>query len=76
MLPVPTQGPSFAGGFSPSSHQVMKVFTVTLIDDGMEHGNGRGGRLLQSAQHRRTMIYDRNARTVTSAIPPTIDLRI
>jgi hypothetical protein len=54
----------------------MKVFTVTLIDDGAEHSNGRGRRLLQSAQHRRTTVYDRNARAVTSAIPPTIDLRI
>jgi hypothetical protein len=53
----------------------MKVFTVTLIDDGTERDSA-STRLLQSAQHRRTTIYNRYARAITSAIPPTIDLRI
>ena len=76
MLPAFTSGPSVDGGYAASGHQVMRVFTVTIIDEGMDHGKGTRGRLLQSAQHRRTMIYDRSARAVASAIPPTIDIRI
>jgi hypothetical protein len=54
----------------------MKVFTVTIIDDGSERNRGAEVRQLQSSQHRRTTMYDRFARAVTSAIPPTIDIRI
>jgi hypothetical protein len=54
----------------------MRVFTVTIIDDATGRGKGTQGRLLQSAQHRRIMAYNKDARAVTSAIPPTIDLRI
>lgn len=76
MLPVSTPGPSFAGGYSPSGRQLMKVFTVTIIDDRQERGRGSEVRQLQSMQHRRTTMYDRFARAVTSAVPPTIDIRI
>lgn len=55
---------------------MMKVFTVTIIDDRQERGRGTEVRQLQSMQHRRTTMYDRFARAVTSAIPPTIDIRI
>lgn len=76
MLPVSTPGPSFAGGYSPSGRQMMKVFTVTIIDDRQERGKGTDVRQLQSRQHRRTTMYDRFARAITSAIPPMIDIRI
>jgi hypothetical protein len=76
MLPVATPGPSFTGGYSPSGHLMMKVFTVTIIDDRSERGRGTEVRQLQSAQHRRVTMYDRFARPVTSAIPPSIDIRI
>jgi hypothetical protein len=76
MLPVSTPGPSFAGGYSSTGHQVMKVFTVTIIDDRSERSRRNDVRQLQSKQYRRTTMYDRFARAVTSAIPPTVDIRI
>ena len=56
---------------------MMKVYTVTIIDDGPERGRGADDqRMLRAAQHRRTSVYNRFARAVTSAMPPTIDIRI
>jgi hypothetical protein len=55
---------------------MMKVFTVTIIDDRQERGRGTEVRQLQSRQHQRTTMYDRFARAITSAIPPMIDIRI
>lgn len=51
---------------------VMRVFTVTIVDEpqnGAQH-------LLGTAQHRRTVTYDRCARTVASVPPPVFDIRL
>ena len=54
----------------------MKVYTVTIIDDRMDGTRENGPRRMRSTQHRRTSVYDRFARAVASAMPPTIDIRL
>ncbi|MCC6398551.1 MAG: hypothetical protein IT282_16175 [Bacteroidetes bacterium] len=50
--------------------RVMKVFTVTIVDE--MRGDQR--RVLGTTQHRKTATYDRSARVVTSTPPPVVDL--
>jgi hypothetical protein len=75
MLPVSTPGLSLSGGYPSTPHQVMKVFTVTIIDE-RPGSRDSGRRQLLAAQHQRTTLYDRFARAITSAVPSTIDFRI
>jgi len=57
---------------SVAASAVMKVFTVTIVD---EPQNG-AHHLLGTAQHRRTVTYDRCAQTVASVPPPVFDIRL
>jgi hypothetical protein len=55
---------------------MMKVYTVTIIDDGPGDSGDNNHHMLRATQHRRTSVYNRYARAVNSAVPPTIDIRL
>jgi len=58
----------YNASFAPT--RVMKVFTVTIVDE----MRGESRRLLGTSQHRKTATYDRSAHMVTSTPPPVVDL--
>jgi hypothetical protein len=58
--------------FPVAAPAVMKVFTVTIIDE-----PGRGESYQPAAVQRRwTVTYDHCARTVASVAPPVINIRL
>ena len=56
----------------PAGSQVMRVYTVTIIDETRNNGH----HLLGAVQQRRGTAYDRFARAVASITPPLINVRL
>lgn len=76
MLPVPTSGSVNEDVAALSRHQVMRVYTVTVIDDAVRGHDRQGRGAARAAQYRTSVLYDRHARPVAGTLPPTINIRL
>ncbi len=72
MRQISAPGNSWHQNASLAPTRVMKVFTVTIVDE-VHRGDHH---LLSTAQHRTTATYNRFAHTVASFPPPVIDIRL